>query len=89
MPKELMQKKRSVCGLNEKIQYFLHQNLERSDNFKQKCPKRLQYQFGRFPKHSSRQQKELSTFPLQNYFEEKDIKKIISATKEVLLKLKG
>jgi dTDP-4-amino-4,6-dideoxygalactose transaminase len=33
--------------------------------------------------------KRIVNFPLQNYFEEKDIKKIISATKEVLLKLKG
>jgi dTDP-4-amino-4,6-dideoxygalactose transaminase len=33
--------------------------------------------------------KRIINFPLQNYFEEKDIKKIISATKEVLLKLKG
>jgi dTDP-4-amino-4,6-dideoxygalactose transaminase len=33
--------------------------------------------------------KRIINFPLQNYFEEKDIKKIISATKEVLSKLKG
>jgi len=32
--------------------------------------------------------KRIINFPLQNYFEEKDIKKIISATKEVLSKLK-
>jgi dTDP-4-amino-4,6-dideoxygalactose transaminase len=33
--------------------------------------------------------KRIINFPIQNYFEEKDIKKIISATKEVLSKLKG
>jgi dTDP-4-amino-4,6-dideoxygalactose transaminase len=33
--------------------------------------------------------KRIINFPLQNYFEEKDIKKIISATKEVLSKLKS
>jgi dTDP-4-amino-4,6-dideoxygalactose transaminase len=32
--------------------------------------------------------KRIINFPLQNYFEEKDIKKIISATKEVLSELK-
>jgi dTDP-4-amino-4,6-dideoxygalactose transaminase len=32
--------------------------------------------------------KRIINFPLQNYFEEKDIKKIISATKEVLSRLK-
>jgi perosamine synthetase len=32
--------------------------------------------------------KRIVNFPLQNYFEERDIKKIISATKEVLSKLK-
>jgi dTDP-4-amino-4,6-dideoxygalactose transaminase len=32
--------------------------------------------------------KRIINFPFQNYFKEKDIKKIISATEEVLLKLK-
>jgi len=33
--------------------------------------------------------KRIVNFPLQNYFEEKDIKKIIFATKEVLTKIKS
>jgi len=33
--------------------------------------------------------KRIINFPLQNYFEEKDIKKIIAATKDVLSKLKS
>jgi dTDP-4-amino-4,6-dideoxygalactose transaminase len=33
--------------------------------------------------------KRIINFPLQNYFEEREIKKIISATKEVLVKIKN